>query len=59
MRAILKVFCLPTTVQSANFEFFAMEINRMLAIMRTSKIGKKECGEIKQKSSAVDNHLSS
>ena len=46
-------------VQSANFEFFAMVINRMLAIMRTLKIGKKEGGEIKQKPSAVDHHLSS
>ena len=54
-----KVFCLPTAVQSANFEFFAMEISRMLAIMRTLKFGKKEGGEIKQKLSAVDNHLSS
>ena len=58
MKAILKVFCLPTVVQSANFEFFVMEINRMLAIMRTLKIGKKEGGEIKQKPSAVNNHLS-
>ena len=51
-------FCLSTVLQSANFEFFAMEINRMLAIMRTLKIGKNEGSEIKQKP-AVDNHLSS